>query len=227
MGAWEGFSEQTAPDMSFEQMAVLRPELLTLFTRHKVAEWFRGRDTPELPSDGNDSKAAITDSATAAADAAAAEEALKPTPRKETSKTDAETPTTAPKEGEEAGADGVTEAGEGTPGTKPENGVAGGTGGGEGEEETAEKTIVLQEEKDVGAGEAGDAGNKAATISEAEVAKLKEEQEARVEELAMNVNVFMPYKVGMNVSKRHLLSGADKLDRLSYAADGMGQLSTW
>ena len=32
-GAWE---EGTEADMSFEQMAVLRPELLTMFTRHKV-----------------------------------------------------------------------------------------------------------------------------------------------------------------------------------------------
>lgn len=36
---------EEGPDMSFESMAVLRPELLTMFTRHKVGGWVRERDT--------------------------------------------------------------------------------------------------------------------------------------------------------------------------------------
>lgn len=45
---------------------------------------------------------------------------------------------------------------------------------------------------------------KALRMSEEDLTKLKEEQEARCKELAMNVNVFMPYEVGgglMRVSK--------------------------
>lgn len=57
-------------------------------------------------------------------------------------------------------------------------------------------------------GEAGGEPVSALRLSEDEVAKLKEEQEARCRELAMNVNVFMPYKVrcGGGVGRSPLVS---------------------
>lgn len=66
-------------------------------------------------------------------------------------------------------------------GSSGEKGEAGGEREGE-----AKKTAEEEEEA---------AAMKGLRKSEEELAKLKEEQEERCKELAMNVNVFMPYKV--------------------------------
>lgn len=47
-----------------------------------------------------------------------------------------------------------------------------------------------------GGGDEEEKAMKELRMSDEDLTKLKEEQEARCKELAMNVNVFMPYKVG-------------------------------
>lgn len=63
----------------------------------------------------------------------------------------------------------------------------------------AGKGVEDGKQRDEEGGEAGGEPVNALRLSEEEVAKLKEEQEARCRELAMNVNVFMPYKVSVVV----------------------------
>lgn len=69
------------------------------------------------------------------------------------------------------------------------------------------ETEIIADEKSAGNGRVGEggAGGEAdgdpRKLSQEGVEKMKEEQEARLRELAMNVNVFMPYQVGAYVSR--------------------------
>eukprot|EP00904_Undaria_pinnatifida_P008674 jgi/Undpi1/4937/HiC_scaffold_19.g08289.m1 len=152
-GAWEKGAEA---DTSFEHMAVLRPELLTMFTRHKVAEWFRARESELLPKknqtntevpngEGGSGEKDSTStspptSATPATVPPIKEEETIPSPsislatEDEQESADVETKavdgTDAGAEGEGAG--GVVALQEGGKGEEVEAGVGGGGGGGGG-----------------------------------------------------------------------------------------------
>ncbi|CAN0024625.1 unnamed protein product, partial [Laminaria digitata] len=184
--AWEGGAEA---DRSFEQMAVLRPELLTMFTRHKVAEWFRAREAELLP------KAKQTDaegkSGGGGVEGGNAPSTSPPTPSPPATIRIMKDEDTIPSpsvsltvEDEQEGVRSDTKA-------VVEGGEAG-EGGGEGD---GEVVVLDGEGEGMGGDGVGAAARPGLRLSEEEVGRLKEEQEARCKELAMNVNVFMPYKV--------------------------------
>lgn len=74
----------------------------------------------------------------------------------------------------------------------------GGAGGENAEGRGGEKAGGEEEEEEAGKG---------LRMSEEELAKLKEEQEQRCRELAMNVNVFMPYEVHIRHVHTEVLGG--------------------
>lgn len=85
----------------------------------------------------------------------------------------------------------------------------------EGVAAVAEGAVALDESKggERGDEEGGGEAVSALRMSEEEVEKLREEQEARCRELAMNVNVFMPYKVGGWVGVYWWVGGYTLVDR--------------
>ena len=131
----------------------------------QVGEWFRTRNAELRNAADKTSTEPLADKETIPSPSVLAEEASN------TITTDAASEDTAATAAE--GEKGEAEAGEGA--------VAVG-----GEGEGGEAKTTAEEEA---------AAMKGLRMSDEELAKLKEEQEERCKELAMNVNVFMPYKV--------------------------------
>ncbi|CAM9717363.1 unnamed protein product, partial [Ectocarpus sp. 8 AP-2014] len=176
VGDWETDASQgeeagkgKGPDLSFESMAVLRPELLTMFTRHKVGEWFRTRNSEKLAGNADTPAPEAKNESGDAVEVSP----LPPTPEKAplAEKETIPSPSVLVEAEAGGGSSSTTEipVEEGGAVVAP----AGGGDAEEGEEEKAMKELRMSEE---------------------DLTKLKEEQEARCKELAMNVNVFMPYK---------------------------------
>lgn len=154
---------------------------ITIYALPQVGEWFRGR-SEELRNASGDKK-----------EPGAADDKLPlpPTPENKPS-TDDETIPSPAVLAEAAEAEGVpVESGD----AAPEAAAVAEEGK---KEEAGKGAVVAKEGESVAKGErAGDEEGlaKGLRMSEEELTKLKEEQEERCKELAMNVNVFMPYKV--------------------------------
>lgn len=152
-----------------------------------MGEWFRGKDDQALnKKKTSDSGDVASDNAAAGSEANAseggkAESPGEPSPETEGSSAGEEAETTVSTE-EEVGGNDSTE---------------GARAGEEGESAALEGVKgVVGELGGVGVGGDGSGKRSSAILSDEEVQKLRDEQDAKYKELEVNVNVFMPYKVG-------------------------------